>query len=442
MLPALVAIALLFGGGGAPAPMAGLVVEWAALAALSAALWLDRGAGQWPRRAIAFAVALLALPLLQLVPLPPALWQAFPGRGDEAAALALVGSAQRWMPWSVSPSRTLAGLLALTVPAVAMVLAARGPPAARRPVLAAVVALGLLSVLVGAVQLASGSGGALRFYPESHLGFLTGFQANRNAEADVLLIAMLALGALDVIAPGPRDASRRGLALGAFALLSVGVVLTGSRAGIALAVPVVAGLAWSRWLARGRAPTLPTRLTIALGGVTALAALFAGNAVLRRMAGRFAQSGDPRPELWTDTLHAIGQYWPLGTGIGTFVPVFVAAERLEVVDQSFPNRAHNDFLELALEAGLPGLALVAVLAAILVRRWARRMRVAESPAERAELAFAGAALALIGLHSVVDYPLRSMALAALAGVATGIILASSRRRADPPPPNRVEGQVA
>jgi O-antigen ligase len=128
--------------------------------------------------------------------------------------------------------------------------------------------------------------------------------------------------------------------------------------------------------------------------------------------------------------------------VGSFVPVFVAAERLEVVDPSFPNRAHNDFLELALEAGLPGLVLLAVLTGWLALRWTRRLRAADSTAERAELLFAGATLAVFGLHAVVDYPLRSMALAALAGVATGIILASSQRRANPSPPSRMEKYLA
>jgi uncharacterized membrane protein len=76
-----------------------------------------------------------------------------------------------------------------------------------------------------------------------------------------------------------------------------------------------------------------------------------------------------------------------------------------------------------------------VLAAILVRRWTRRMRVAESPAERAELAFAGAALALIGLHSVVDYPLRSMAMACLTGMGAGLLFAPSNRQ------NKLPGRV-
>ena len=144
--------------------------------------------------------------------------------------------------------------------------------------------------------------------------------------------------------------------------------------------------------------------------------------VVTRIAARFTAGGEPRPHLWMDTLYAIGQHWPWGTGLGTFVPVFVAAERLEVVDQSYPNRAHNDFLELALEAGLPGLLLLVALGSWLVWRLIRRWRAATGAAERIELVFSGTTLALIAAHSVVDYPLRSMSIAVLAGLAVGLIL--------------------
>ena len=442
VLPALVVVAVLFGGGGAPAPLAGLVVEWAALAALVAAIWLDDGTLPWPRLALGFAAVLIALPLAQLAPLPPALWHALPGRSSEIAALGLVEGSRRWMPWSVSPPRTWASLFALIPPAVALVLAARSPPSWHRRTLGTIAAMGLLTVVVGAAQLAGGGSGLLRFYAESHVGFLTGFQANRNAAADLLLIAMLALVAWG-LKHAPSPAARLIVGAGLVTLV-VGVLLTGSRAGMALLLALGPGLVW--WFARGSLRRLRPSARVAAAGAAILAlagtaALLASSDVARRMAGRFAQSGDPRPELWTDTLYAIGQYWPLGSGLGSFVPVFVAAERLEVVDASLPNRAHNDFLELALEAGLPGLIVLIALAAVLIWKLTARLRGADSPAERAELVFAGATLLVLGLHSIVDYPLRSMSLATLAGVAAGSILAPRPQRAQRAPP-RVENNRA
>ena len=421
-----------------------MLLEWVALATLVGVVWLKPEATPWPRLTLGFASALFALPALQLVPLPPDLWRALPGREVEAAALDLVGAGERWMPLSVSPPRTLAALLAMIVPAVAVVVAALASPRGRMLGLAALVAMALISLGVGFVQLANGPGSALRFYAASHIEELTGFQANRNAAADVLLIGMLAVGALTASQPsGWRSQGSIAAALAAI-LLASGVILTASRmgtlllAGVALAALTVlairyrARLTWSRKLALG-------------GAVLALAAAFAWAVAgaPSRIAGRLAQGGaEARPEIWHDTLFAIGQNWPWGSGVGTFVPVFIAAERLEVVDPSYPNRAHNDFLELALEAGLPGVLVLVALAGLLVWRLWVRLREQRSRDDQAQLWFAGAVLALVALHSIVDYPLRSMALAAAVGAVVGFILTAAGQSGDVAPPGRVETRLA
>ena len=430
-LAVLIVAAMTLGGGGSPSPLPEMALQGCALAILASVVWLDHDPTPWPRLALAFAAALLILPAVQLVPLPPAMWRGLPGREAEAAPLALVGAEDRWQPWSVSPPRTLAALLALIVPAIALVLAARASPRGRRLALATILAMALVSVALGAAQLAGGPHSPLRFYAPSHAADLVGFQANRNAQADVLLIGLLALGALTAAA-ARRLRHKRLLFVAAAAMtLGTGVLLTASRSGIVMLALGLAGL--GAWLAA----KLAVRITMARAwawsgavaiGLVALAALAARNVALSRILTRFAGGEEARPELWRDTLHAIVQYWPAGSGIGTFVPVFFAAERLEFVDASVPNRAHNDFLELALEAGLPGLALLAALAGVLVWRLVVRLRDAGALPQRAEIWFAAGVLVLLAAHSLVDYPLRSMALATLAGVASGMILAPVERR--------------
>src|SRR3546814_16690937 len=82
------------------------------------------------------------------------------------------------------------------------------------------------------------------------------------------------------------------------------------------------------------------------------------NVRVERTLARFDDLKDVRPEIWADTWYAIGQHWPVGAGMGTFRPVFDAAERLEFVRPSYANRAHNDYLEYLLEAGVAGALLV------------------------------------------------------------------------------------
>ncbi|MET0180503.1 MAG: O-antigen ligase family protein [Novosphingobium sp.] len=418
---ALLVLALVFGGGGSPAPLNEMALEWAALLALVIALWFATRPRSEPALGWAVAVAVLALPALQLVPLPPGLWQDLPGRTMEAAALALVDAGGRWMPLAVSPPRTLAALLALVVPLVLLVLTARSDRPLRTGLIAAVAGLAVLSALVGIVQLA---GPALEFYAERNVGYLTGFQANRNAQADVLLIGIVALAALAGGRVG-RD-SRSVATLAGIALLAVAILFTGSRAGIALLVPTLTGVTWwlgSDRLRRVRPASLAALSAVVAAGAGALLLALRDNPVAGRIAARFGEGGGPRPELWSDTLFAAGLHWPWGSGLGSFVPVFVAAERLEMVDPSHPNRAHNDYLEFALEAGAPGMILLAGLAALLAWCLRGRWRAAAAGSERAEVVFAGSTLLILAAHSIVDYPLRSMALAALLGVASGIVAA-------------------
>ncbi|WP_121118840.1 O-antigen ligase family protein [Croceibacterium ferulae] len=445
-----VAAALLLGGGGSPAPHTELLLQVLTCFVLLLWLWLPAAGGRVPvprdRLVWAIGILALALPALQLLPLPPAWWQALPGQEGRAAALALVGAADEWQPLSQSPARTLAALLSLVPPLFAGFAVAALPVTGRRRVLAAVAATILCSAVLGAAQVSLG-GDSLRFYAESHSRYLVGFQANRNAQADILLIGALAAAALfvSVIAAGglrrrrERTAGRVGtqawwLVLGGvLALLLLAVVLTGSRMGIGLIAVTLPAL----WLIlRPVSGRLNRRMAAVLAGGAALLlivgyVLLQGNTMVQRSAERFDARSDPRGELWEDTLFAIDAAWPAGVGLGGFQPAMLAAERLEVLDGTRPNRAHNDYLELALEGGLPavviGVAAIALLMALAIRAWRRR------PEDRAQILCGCGVLLVIALHSFVDYPLRSMALACMFGVGTGLLAAPPRSGAAPLP---------
>ncbi len=371
-----------------------------------------------PRSALAAAVLLLVLPVLQLLPLPPFIWQALPGRDVAQQSLALVGAENTWRPWSLFPGRTLAGLLALT-PAVVMLMAVSRLELSERRWLAPVIAIiALFSVVLGAMQLAGGPSSALRFYSYSNPGFLNGFQANRNAQADILLIGLIA-SAISLAAMNAKRATRIFgiLATALVAVFALAVVLTGSRAGMVLLLPVmiVAAAMWFGW---GR------KLVVSVGFLMPLIAagafLFSGSGRLRMVAERFSFDGEVRAELWADALFAIGQYWPFGAGVGSASPVLVASERLEVVDATRPNRVHNDYLELILEGGMFAIVISCCLAALVIWTTVRRMRRA-SAAVMLENYLAITVLAILALHSIVDYPLRSMSLAMLGAIAVGAL---------------------
>ena len=452
---AFLACAIVLGGGGSPNPGTELLLQLAFVALALLWLWVptpDRRVPLPHSRAFwAICALVVILPLVQLVPLPPGLWTALAGQEDRAAALALVDREQAWQPASRSPARTLAALLA-TIPALFAFLVTAALDARGRYRLAGAIAvLACLAALLGAVQVSLGAA-APYLYAENH-PTLTGFQANRNAAADVLLIGIAAAAAFlaPSLAPslGPADngrthapgiawlADRRaaGLALsGLLVVLSFAVILTASRTGIALLVPVILGV----WLMLrpeladlGRWRLLPP--AAAALGVVALAwwAVQGGNTALGTVAERFAFADDARRELWRDGWFAMTQAWPFGVGMGGGQSALIAAERLEVLVPSVPNRVHNDYLELALEGGIAALGLLAAIAVLLARSAWRSWR--ERVAERPLTAMGVIVLMIAAAHSFVDYPLRSVALACLIGTGAGLLMSTPRQSASDEP---------
>ncbi|MEM6476987.1 MAG: hypothetical protein AAF687_12540, partial [Pseudomonadota bacterium] len=76
-------------------------------------------------------------------------------------------------------------------------------------------------------------------------------------------------------------------------------------------------------------------------------------------------------------------------------------------------RAHNDYLEIAIEAGIPGLALVAGW--LILVGWLS-VRVSRSPFRWAGWA-SSAILLAIALQSITDYPLRNQTMLAIGSFA-------------------------
>lgn len=426
-----IACAMVLGGGGSPSPKAEILVQTAFVVAALTWLWWaseEASGNPVPRPLILFGLALMSLPILQLVPLPPSLWQSLPGRELEVATLSLIGEAHSWRPLTISAPRTLAGLLAL-LPAVGVMWAISALDARdRRSVVLVIAVIGLAGAALGAMQMAGGPD-AFRLYEKSHRGWLTAFHANRNAAADVLLIASLALTAwfCTMAQRRPKLSHRLPLFAAAQLVLAIAILMTGSRAGIAL-LAVSLPFHWAIFATAGYG--LKTRATFGaagaiFAGLFALPLVIAHNSRFARVAERFDATSDARVPLWQDTLKALDAFWPAGSGIGTFTNAFLPFEDPAHLDPFSPNRAHNDYFEFLLEAGLFAPVLLIGGAAVLFVLARRAWRL--SPQEHALHLFALGTLAIVALHSFVDYPLRNMAIACLAGVAAGLLTATTAK---------------
>ena len=422
--------AIILGGGGSPTPLPETTVQLlvASLTCLALAWAPDLLRGV-TRDAYVLGALLLVCPAIQLVPLPPGLWQALPGRELQRSALALVGAENTWRPFTVSPPHTIAALLALVPPALLIVLVAAQRRNGRAMAIGMIAGVGLLAVPVGLLQITS-SGNAFRLYSFDG-GFFNGFQANHNSTADVFLIAMVAQAVLVTEWFGRHRPGRSPritadlFILALVSLLSIAVFLTASRAGTAL-LPLAWGWIFAIVLhGRRRGPIPARRVATIAAAVTCLAAALATWAAFSgpgaKVLSRYDLTGEGRPQIWVGAIAAAAAYAPWGAGMGSFTPVFMATERLENVGPTLANRAHNDYLELAVEAGIAGYVILAVVIGFIGKNIARSLS-GRSGVPFTHACFSAATFCIIAIHSLVDYPLRSMSLACIASAAAGVVL--------------------
>lgn len=422
IVPAYLLVCLLLGGASAAGFAANLLLQLLALPLIGCALWqvLRERPAPHLRAPLALLALFVALALIQLVPLPPAVWTLLPGRASVAQGYRLLGIAPPWLPLSLAPAATLASLLWL-LPAFAALLGVVVLGAFRgRRIASVIVAVTLASVALGALQVIGG--GAAYLYAITNFGVAVGFFANANHNATLMLVCIPFLAALQSAllksAGSRRSASAIHLLVAAaYAIIVVGLLINASLAGIGLGVPV----ALATWLTFGRQRPALRRAIVAGTVLLSLAAPVAivvgpfGNNLFGEQRTNVELS---RQTSFALTWRAARDYFPVGSGTGSFQPVYHMREPLPSVTTTFMNHAHSDWLELLLETGLPGIAF----AALFLWWWATRLRAiwrAETP-DRFAQAAAIATTAMM-LHSAVDYPLRTAALSAVFAICIGLM---------------------
>lgn len=358
--------------------------------------------------------------LVQLLPLPPAIWTSLPGNEKRAAVLAIAGLSHAWMPLTLTPIASLYGALM----AISIVVLICGLVALSRREFHLIVALTLCMVItgivIGVVQVTT-AGQVFAFYRATDAGALVGLYANKNHMAlamvcSVPLAYLLSVGSTDT-------AMRARIAfLGYWVFVALTVTLTNSRAGILIGVVVSLMVAWPILAAVGARAKF--------GGILAVAAIVATLFFAPLPASLVARldsvAGDLR---WPMLLHSLDVwriYWLFGSGLGSFSDVFMTYEKLEWLFPTYVNNVHNDYVQLGIETGIFGLVALVLFSFGLAGAVPSGLR-AHRSATRAS-ALAGLAIVVaFSLHSLVDYPLRRPAAVLIFAVG---IAALCRARAD------------
>jgi O-antigen ligase len=265
----------------------------------------------------------------------------------------------------------------------------------------------LVNVVTGVIQLSFDRPVAItaEFLP---FDMRAGLFANENHLAALIYAAIPLLGWFFLGRGGHYRAYGITVSLLIFFLFALG-----SRAG--MVISTLLGLACGLWFWTGEKGGWRELLVVGGGCLAAIAflALLPGLGILLE--------GDPRGTIYATTWRAIGDHWLTGSGLGTFTAIYPQYEAREDIIRVYTNHAHNDLLELFLETGIAGVALICASFALLCRDF-RRSRFAE-----------GAFIACMALmiHSLLDYPLRTMSLSIVFAFLATVVLSARRRNERP-----------
>lgn len=208
-----------------------------------------------------------------------------------------------------------------------------------------------------------------------------------------------------------------------FPLLSVPLILllilfqlvVGSRAGIMM---LLAATAASYVI-------IVTRSWLVAGVVTLAGAALVVYAVANiDTVADFDATGDfNRLAFAKNTFAAYMDNFPFGTGLGTFEVIYPRYGIRTGVFEKYVNHAHNDYVELLLEGGVFAVALFAVYVATVVFMVARNAKNLSDLQKAALLA-----IVFVALHSIVDYPLRTMAHGVVFAFLNGVLFCVPARQ--------------
>lgn len=403
LLAFLLVFAPLFRGGNRPMPL--LAMEIAALLGLAAWAW-GRPARQWrlaiPASAAWGILLLLAVPLLQLVPLPASWWAAMPGHAPYAQVLGFAGDGAGAMrPASMHPRATEYSWLVMWPCLAVFVLTLAQSRSGIRRLAVIFVVVAVVQAILGILQLGVDPRSALNFGNPWAAATASGTYVNKNHFAALMamgLAMVVSLWALELVpryghahrhhGHGAADAGEepararprladRQLALNivhavAVLLLVVALLFSGSRAGIGAGLFAFSlasfALVW-------RPASVPARIAFGASAIAAL--LFAAYIGLTPVLDRFAPDQlalgyEGRMRIAAAAARAGLDFLPFGSGLGTFADVF---RRYQVEGlPGFVDHAHNDYAELFLEMGVAGIAAAALLLIAYAMRWVQILR--------------------------------------------------------------------
>jgi len=203
-------------------------------------------------------------------------------------------------------------------------------------------------------------------------------------------------------------------------VLLIALVQADSRAGLLLVGPAVAGVLIGTGILKlrtaGATPLSRAAMIVAMVVIS----------VCGYLALRWFQLDMSEGARWPMALATKGlaiELWPLGAGMGSFVPWFEQAGPDALMLREYINHAHNEYVQWWLEGGLAALLVLAAVLVLLVLVFRALLR----RRSNASGLSAWVSVMVLLAASLVDYPLRTAALMVFGACLASIAVAQASR---------------
>lgn len=433
------AAVLSFGG---TEPVSFAVVEVLLLTTAVAALYSLKNFSLPRARQIATVpAALLALTVFQLLPIPTALLVWLRPSHPAWNVASPANAPPTFSTLSIAPyaTRTHLVILACCITVFFFARALGQDRQMRRRLVGWLLALGTFEALYGLVQHLSGWQRIFNYAKKYNLEEATGTYINRNHFAGFLEMVIpfgLALVLYENAKlmrrthPARRlkailsaeNLPRVGLRLLATAVMLAALAFSRSRMGIVAAASSLALLAAFAGFQRKAGLWFAAVLMIS---VTILVLWMGATSTLERFGSvgqEYSTASESRVSLWKDSARLVAGHPLLGSGLGTFPIAFTTVQTTFL--GKFVNHAHNDYLELASDLGIPATVLFFGSIGTMFVRLARRLASAPVSFEKAAALGSLGAIAAILLHSIADFnlyiPANALVFSCILGLAAAI----------------------
>ncbi len=414
-----------------------MTLEIIGLLLLILAFWTPVEKKRIPLLAWLLIAAGVLVPLLYLVPLPLSVWQSLPGRelyAETQALIAGMGGSVDYFSLSLVPYRTLSSLLAL-LPILGIFITTLLLPRKNLFTLVYVfLGIATFQAALGLIQYGSGASWAFWFGinhgDKNALGTYPNYDHFAGLmELTIPLTLALTAHSFHISINTHENETHRNIFNQTllFFLLSIlyilGSIFSGSRMGIALAMLgiLLSSLLFAKHLGGNRTLGFTTVLTTISLGV-------ALNIGLIPILNRFGKdpAEDVRWEMFSQTWVGIQQFFPFGSGLGTFQPVFLAFQPPEL--QNFVNHTHNDYLELLFETGIMGLGIMLLFIALYLHGWLKLRQTHRWNRFHFLQTASGISLLLMVLHGLADFNFHTPANAIFFAFLGGIFLHNDNKK--------------